>query len=202
MFQRWWNVYFLMLAMKLSAHMFDSIVFLGASKIYQFWQWRGDCYCQLLLLLLRKPWSCDLATAVRLNILKQRKLQYISDTIANHCFPYRFQASDSLLNIQRRVMFWQNVYLSSYFAAGRVGPPLAKLTGCPPNNGPLTSANSHFAAEKGVKRPAHRGNHGQWSSDVFPSFSLSTPSLCLISVFPLSHMSRMSTKHSQVSLMS
>ena len=191
-----------MLAMKISAHMFDSIVVLGASKIYKFWQWRGDCYCQLLLLLLRKPWSCDLATAVRLNILKQRKLQYISDTIANHCFPYRFQASDSLLNIQRRVMFWQNVYLSSYFAAGRVGPPLAKLTGCPPNNGPLTSANSHFAAEKGVKRPAHRGNHGQWSSDIFPSFSLSTSSLCLISVFPLSHMSRMSTKHSQVSLMS
>ena len=184
---------------QISAHMF---VFLSASKIYKFWQWRGDCYCQLLLLLLRKPWSCDLATAVRLNILKQRTLQYISDTVANHCFPYCFQASDSLLKIKRRVMFWQNVYLSSYFAAGRVGPPLAKLTGCPPNNGPLTSANSHFAAEKGVKRPAHRGNHGQWSSDVFPSFSLSTPSLCLISVFPLSHMSPMSTKHSQVSLMS
>ena len=202
MFQQWWNVYFLILAMKISAHMFDSIVFLGAFKIYKFWQWHGDCYCQLLLLLLRKPWSCDVATAVRLNILKQWKLQYISDTIANHCFPYCFRASDSLLKIQRRVMFWQNVYLSSYFAAGRVGPPLAKLTGCPPNNGPLTSANSHFAAEKGVKRPAHRGNHGQWSSDVFPSFSLSTPSLCLISVFPLSHMSRMSTKHSQVSLMS
>ena len=199
MFQQWWNMYFLM---KISAHMFDSIVFLGASKIYKFWQWRGDCYCQLLLLLLRKPWSCDLATAVRLNILKQWTLQYISDTVANHCFPYCFQASDSLLKIQRRVMFWQNVYLSSYFAAGRVGPPLAKLTGCPPNNGPLTSANSHFAAEKGVKRPAHRGNHGQWSSDVFPSFSLSTSSLCLISVFPLSHMSPMSTKHSQVSLMS
>ena len=127
---------------------------------------------------------------------------YISDTIAFHCFPYRFQASHSLLKIQRRVMFWQNVYLSSYFAAGRVGPPLAKLTGCPPNNGPLTSANSHFAAEKGVKRPAHRGNNGQWSRDIFPSLSLSTSSLCLISVFPLSHMSPMSTKHSQVSLMS
>ena len=165
MFQQWWNMYFLM---KISAHMF---VFLSASKIYKFWQWRGDCYCQLLLLLLRKPWSCDLATAVRLNILKQWTLQFISDTVANHCFPYCFQASDFPLKIQRRVMFWQNVYLSSYFAAGRVGPPLAKLTGCPPNNGPLTSANSHFAAEKGVKRPAHRGNHGQWSGDVFPNFS-------------------------------
>ena len=96
MFQQWWNVYFLMLAMKISAHMFDSIVFLGASKIYKFWQWHGDCYCQLLLLLLRKPWSCDVATAVRLDILKQWKLQYIL-LIQSHSIAFLFVSDLQIL---------------------------------------------------------------------------------------------------------
>ena len=54
----------------------------------------------------------------------------------------------------------KKIYLSSYFAE-MFWPRWAKLTGCQvANNGPLTSANTHFTSQKGVKRPQHRSKKG------------------------------------------
>ena len=59
------------------------------------------------------------------------------------------------------------IYLSSYFAE-TFWPRWAKLTGCQANNGPLTSANTHFTSQKGVKRPTHNSMSKQTSSnDIF-----------------------------------
>ena len=61
------------------------------------------------------------------------------------CIIYIYQNTDRACQ--------KKIYLSSYFAE-TFWPRWAKLTGCQvANNGPLTSANTHFTSQKGVKRP-------------------------------------------------
>ena len=79
--------------------------------------------------------------------------------VFNYYIPLSFKPPD--------FMCATKIYLSSYFAE-TFWPRWAKLTGCQANNGPLTSANTHFTSQKGVKRPTHNSMSTQTSSnDIF-----------------------------------